>query len=183
MPVALHSHSATLLFDGRVLVAGGNNGTGEVNASYIYDPATGLWTATAALPLSRPRFGHTATLLPDDTVMISGGMTRFGTIPSEIEVYRIDASSWVSTGGPFAGGARAFHTMTLAADGKVYAIGGGDGVIGGREPPLGSGSRATRPTRTPTAPRHPRSTITAWHRSCRDHPDRHRPGSAAAGQR
>ncbi|HAZ08215.1 MAG TPA: hypothetical protein DCZ01_06785 [Elusimicrobia bacterium] len=132
MPVALRSHSATLLFDGRVLVAGGNDGYGEVNASYIYDPVTDLWIATSALPpLGQPRFGHTATLLPDDTVMISGGSTRLGQVPTATEVYRIDTSSWVATGGPFTGGARAYHTMTLAADGRIYAIGGSDGVIGG----------------------------------------------------
>ncbi|MEK7381780.1 MAG: kelch repeat-containing protein, partial [Elusimicrobiota bacterium] len=131
LPVALHSHTATLLFDGRVLVVGGNNGSGEVNASYIYDPGADSWVATAASPLSRPRFGHTATLLPDGSVMISGGSTVSGAVPTGIEVYRIDASSWVPTSNSFAGGARAFHTMTLAADGNVYAIGGSNGLIGG----------------------------------------------------
>ena len=132
LPHALYQHTATLLFDGRVLVAGGNDGFGEFNASYIYDPQANTWTPTTGLaPLLQPRYGHTATLLPNDTVMITGGNTRFGIVPTEIEVFHVNASSWVAGGIFFADGARTFHTMTLAPDGNVYALGGSNGVIGG----------------------------------------------------
>ncbi|MDD5302882.1 MAG: kelch repeat-containing protein [Elusimicrobia bacterium] len=134
MPTALRSLSATLLFDGRVLVAGGNDGLGEANKSYIYDPLSNTWTATDALPLLQPRFNHTATLLPNGTVMISGGSQRFGNVPTSIETFHINGSSWVSGGigaVQFSGGARAFHTMTMGLNNKVYGIGGSDGVIGG----------------------------------------------------
>ncbi len=135
MPTPLRSHSATLLFDGRVLVAGGNDGLGEANKSFIYDPPSNTWTATNALPLLEPRFNHSATLLPNGSVMISGGSQRFGNVPTSIEVFHINGSSWV-TGGLGGGmsfkiGARAFHTMTLGLNNKIYAIGGSDGVIGG----------------------------------------------------
>jgi N-acetylneuraminic acid mutarotase len=132
---ALRSHTSTLLFDGRVLVAGGNDGLGEANRSYIYDPAGNAWTSTDPLPMLEPRFNHTATALPNGSVMISGGSQRFGNVPQSIETYHINASSWVTGGGvsgvKFAGGARAFHTMTLALNNKMYGIGGSDGVIGG----------------------------------------------------
>lgn len=134
MPHALRSHSATLLPDGRVLAAGGNDGFGQFNASYIYDPILDAWSETdptAHAPLLQPRFGHTATLLPNGTVMISGGATSLGSVPSQIEVFHMDASSWAAGGFTFALGTRGFHTMTLAGNGRLYAIGGGNGLIGG----------------------------------------------------
>lgn len=134
LPHALYQHSATLLFDGRVLVAGGNDGFGEYNASYIYDPLADTWTLTDPVnqtPLLQPRYGHTATLLPNGTVMMTGGNTRFGVVPTQIEVFHVDASTWAAGGVTFSGGPRTFNTVTLAPDGYVYALGGSDGVIGG----------------------------------------------------
>ncbi len=136
MPTALRSHTATLLFDGRVLVAGGNDGFGEANTSFIYDPLPNTWISTHAQPLLQPRFNHTANLLPNGGVLISGGSQRFGAIPKNIETYHVNASSWVagnagSDGIAFGIGARAFHTMTLGLDNRLYAIGGSNGVIGG----------------------------------------------------
>lgn len=136
MPTPLRSHSATLLFDGRILVAGGNDGLGEANKSFIYDPPSNTWTATDPQPLLEPRFNHTATLLPNGTVMISGGSQRFGNVPRSIEIYHVNGSSWVTgglgpTGMSFIAGPRAFHTMTLALNNRMYGIGGSDGVIGG----------------------------------------------------
>src|SRR5206468_6209021 len=59
-------HTATLLTDGRVLVAGGRDGAGT--SAEIYDPVKGSWTLAATLHVARE--GHTATLLRDGTVLV-----------------------------------------------------------------------------------------------------------------
>jgi hypothetical protein len=61
------SHTATLLKDGRVLIAGGH----EDNSAELYDPAAQRFVAI--LHMSVSRFGHSATLLLDVTVLIAGG--------------------------------------------------------------------------------------------------------------
>jgi len=135
--VALYQHTATELFDGRVLVAGGNNGVGEYDASYYYDPVANAWSVTHTNSPNNPsltnaRFGHTATLLPNDTIMISGGYTvhQAAPIAPQVEIFHVDVSTWEPIG-PFSIPLRAGHTMTLANNGQVYAIGGENGAIGG----------------------------------------------------
>ena len=66
-------HTATLLANGKVLVAGGVNGGPRaiLNNAELYDPATGTWSVTAALNTGRTN--HTATLLPNGKVLIVGG--------------------------------------------------------------------------------------------------------------
>jgi hypothetical protein len=129
LPHPLYQHTATLLFDGGadglVLVAGGNDGNAEYNASYLYNPVTNSWSTTGgSKPLTTARFGHTATLLPDNNVLISGGYTTQGTpVATELEMFNLAISSWTPVG-TFASGPRAAHTMTLGLNGDVYAIGG-----------------------------------------------------------
>src|ERR1017187_3458148 len=76
-------HTATLLTNGKVLIAGGDNtggddllpffhGDGSVTAE-VYDPATGLFTSTGNMVT--PRVGQTATLLANGDVLIAGGWT------------------------------------------------------------------------------------------------------------
>src|SRR5439155_9171293 len=65
-------HTATLLPNGQVLVAGGvRPGFTSVNSAEIYDPATGNWSSTANLNV--PRSFHTATLLSNGKVLVAGG--------------------------------------------------------------------------------------------------------------
>jgi len=154
MPTPLRSHSATLLFDGRVLVAGGNDGLGEANVSYLFDPTATpatAWSTTGILPLTQPRFNHTSTLLPNGNVLITGGSQRFGNVPTFHENFHINGSTWVVGLVPvtFVGGARAFHTMTLALNNKIYAVGGSDGVIGGNGVSLYNSVEAGYFTATP----------------------------------
>ena len=78
MAIARAGHAATLLPDGRVLVAGGFSpdlqGTDLATSVEIYDPATGRFTFAGRL--LRPRAEHQATLLGDGTVLLSGGRTE-----------------------------------------------------------------------------------------------------------
>jgi hypothetical protein len=64
-------HTATLLPDGMVLVAGGFHSSSTPTSAELYDPASGSWTATGSLANGREE--ATATLLPDGKVLIAGG--------------------------------------------------------------------------------------------------------------
>lgn len=78
MSTGRYRHTATLLPDGKVLVAGGNVIGSDVAGigcclatAELYDPGTGTWTATGSM--NAPRVDHTATLLHDGTVLVVGG--------------------------------------------------------------------------------------------------------------
>lgn len=124
-------HTATLLSDGRVLVAGGS----ESGSSELYDPGTGTWTASG--DLTEARVNHTATLLPDGKVLVVGGvrpgLDETGTgnnIPvSSAELYDPATESWTSAGNTREAHGRG-HTATLLPTGRVLVAGGG--VLGGR---------------------------------------------------
>jgi len=64
------SHTATLLIDGRVLVAGGR-GDSLTGTAELYDPKAKRFTLTGSQLTAR--YKHTAGLLPDGRVLIAGG--------------------------------------------------------------------------------------------------------------
>src|SRR2546426_12383447 len=65
-------YTATLLADGRVLVAGGISGAiTSLSTAEIYDPVTGSWSPAESMSVDR--FYHTATLLADGRVLVAGG--------------------------------------------------------------------------------------------------------------
>lgn len=83
MNLAREGHSATLLSDGNVLVAGGADcgsgtclgygGSGDccgASSAEVYDPATNTWTFTTAVTTG---IDHTATALPNGNVLVTGG--------------------------------------------------------------------------------------------------------------
>ena len=65
--------TATLLDDGRVLIAGGSSSQSQSTAE-TWDPDTRTFSPTSNL--IHPRYGHTATLLEDGRVLILGGWVR-----------------------------------------------------------------------------------------------------------
>jgi hypothetical protein len=86
MVQGVFSHTATLLPNGEVLVAGGivPNGVGVFTAE-LYDPASHRFTETGSLVT--PRYDHTATLLNDGTVLVVGGRPDGGTVLNTAELY------------------------------------------------------------------------------------------------
>ena len=64
-------HTATLLPNGMVLIAGGYRKYGISASAELYDPASGTWTATGRL--NTARIDHTATLLQNGMVLVAGG--------------------------------------------------------------------------------------------------------------
>lgn len=108
-------HTATLLPNGSVLIAGGYPAGSMLASAELYDPATDSWTATGSMLLARGY--HTATLLPDGTVLVAGSLTsgRFA------ELYDPITGSWTETGSMVHG--RHDFTATLLLDGTVLASG------------------------------------------------------------
>ena len=118
--VARSQHTATLLSDGRVLVAGGEmDGGSTLFSSEIYDPVQNTWTVAASLNIARKR--HTATLLSNGTVLVTGGLSDAGTV-SSAEVFDPGANTWSNTSSMSI--ARQSHTATVLPNGKVLVAGG-----------------------------------------------------------
>ena len=117
--IARASHTATLLANGMVLVAGGTGTNGSpTNSAELYDPTSGTWTTTGSMNYAR--YLHTATLLTNGKVLVAGGETN-GSLASA-ELYDPVAGTWTITGSMSY--ARYFHTATLLSNGIVLVAGG-----------------------------------------------------------
>jgi N-acetylneuraminic acid mutarotase len=119
-------HTATLLPNGKVLVAGGL-GQGGLYAAELYDPITGVWTDTGAMNVQR-RGGHTATLLTNGQVLVVGGdgspdVQSLG-LSGSSELYDPASGTWRATGK--LNTPRGGFSATLLATGKVLVAGGVD---------------------------------------------------------
>ena len=139
MRAAREYHTATLLDDGRVLIAGGLSGpalkvAGEVTlASFqtadtttalasaeIYDPATGTFSKADSMGTGRLR--HTATMLQDGRVLVTGAGAEGLANSTSAELYDPATDRWSPTGSMAKG--RSSHTATLLGDGRVLILGG-----------------------------------------------------------
>jgi hypothetical protein len=112
-------NSATLLGNGKVLIAGGG-----VLSAELYDPAAGTFTLTGSL--SAQRSGHTATLLKDGNVLLAAGYggTYNTDFLSSAELYNPATGNFTVTGSLNTG--RIWHTANLLSTGKVLVVGGTD---------------------------------------------------------
>jgi len=99
LSTARSQHTATLLENGKVLVAGGRAGGASITGSAeIYDPATGTWSPTGSL--NTPRADHIAVKLPNGKVLVAGGIITNPTARSltSAELYNPQTGTWSLTG-------------------------------------------------------------------------------------
>jgi N-acetylneuraminic acid mutarotase len=126
LAVGRGGHTATLLQNGKVLVAGGYGTASFVGFSdvEIYDPTTNSWSAAGSLAVARS--SHTATLLPSGKVLVAGGIASdFASYLASVELYDPATNSWSPAGS--LGQGRGEHTATLLPNGKVLVVGGQSG--------------------------------------------------------
>jgi len=117
-------HTATLLNNGMVLIAGGttSNGLQFFASAELYNPATGTFTLTGSLNAARN--SHTATLLNNGMVLIAGGLTGgpVSSLGTSVELYNPATGTFTATGSLNTG--RESHTATLLNNGMVLIAGG-----------------------------------------------------------
>jgi Bacterial Ig-like domain (group 3)/MBG domain (YGX type)/Galactose oxidase, central domain len=119
MTTERRGHTATRLADGRVLIAGGENSSGPLNQTEIYDPAAA--TFSPAGNMNEARVDHSATLLADGRVLLIGGRNSSGAL-SSTEIF--EPATGAFTSGPSMSVARAGHSATLFANGSALVVGG-----------------------------------------------------------
>jgi N-acetylneuraminic acid mutarotase len=140
--VRRYGHSATLLANGKVLVAGGTASYVTYAEADLYDPTVtpltpnGAFTATGSLTAPKGRYAHTATALPKSTVFPSGivllaggeyiqpcGPGAYCPYPlNTAEIYDVQSGKFSPTGNLQV--ARASHTATLLAGNDMLVVGG-----------------------------------------------------------
>ena len=121
---AREGNSATRLKNGKVLIAGGDNGRSPMIAeAELYDPAKHAFTVTGTM--KNPRGGHVATLLADGRVLMTGGMDDLR-VTSAAEIY--DPASGNFTALEPMHLKREKHTATLLNNGQVLIAGGYPGA-------------------------------------------------------
>jgi Kelch motif len=133
MTTPREGHTATLLRDGRVLIAGGSpNGIRTTASAEIFDPRTATFTGIS--PMGVPREAHSATLLRSGKVLIAGGGR--GGMPNGYIVYATaeifdPASSTFSTLNARMNSDRVGLAAALLDDGQVLLAGGKSSRIQG----------------------------------------------------
>jgi hypothetical protein len=125
----IFGHTATLLSNGKVLLAGGfvnsvwdYGGSTSDNGAGLYDSVTGVFSTTGNMTANRG--DHTATLLANGKVLIAGGADQdpTGTGLASAELYDPRTGTFTQTGSMAVG--RLLHTATLLQNGKVLIVGG-----------------------------------------------------------
>jgi hypothetical protein len=121
-------HTATLLANGKVLVAGGVDGTNVLSSLEIFDPAASTFSSLGSM--STARMAHSAVLLSNGTVLIFGGTSDGLTVLDSAEIvdpnFVADSGSLTIPAGTM-NADRELDSATLLPDGTVLAAGGYSG--------------------------------------------------------
>ncbi len=129
MAQARAEHSATVLADGRVLLAGGalvrNEDYEAISTAEIYDPASRTFAPAGAMQVARR--SHAAVLLRDGRVLVAGGYQPIESLDSA-EIFDPATGAWARVASMHEGRSRA-HGVLLD-DGSVLVVGDGyEGVV------------------------------------------------------
>ncbi len=130
MTVPRTGQTITMLRDGRALLTGGDQNAGyrsQLASAEIYDPATGIFSATGSM--ATPREGHTATMLRDGRVLVVGGSPNGIQTTGSAEIY--DPSSGAFSHAGHLHQPRVAHVAALLGTGQVLIAGGGRGGMPG----------------------------------------------------
>jgi len=118
---------------GRVLVAGGINGSTTVTTTSLYDVGMNTWAGGTSMPAGRSE--HTATVLANNNVVVIGGVSS-GTVRNTAAIYNPSSGSgtWTSVAATMSS-ARRGHTATLLVvpgnttlNNKILVVGGNNGA-------------------------------------------------------
>ena len=123
MATARLGASAALLSDGRILVTGGDPGTGAVATADFFNTDG---TISSAPAMSNARSGHISVTLKDGRVLVAGGITAGGSTTSTVEIFDPITNSWSAMGLGMIE-ARSGATAVLLSDGRVLVAGGQNG--------------------------------------------------------
>src|SRR5205807_1211497 len=115
--------TATLLIDGKVLLAGGSDGGATecvLSKAELYLPAGRTWTATGSLNVAREH--HGSSLLPDGRVLVMGGENCGTNDLASAELYDPAAGNWTLMSSMSI--ARSYIDPIVLPSGKVLVAGG-----------------------------------------------------------
>jgi len=125
MTTARAAHTATLLPNGKVLIAGGAGyGFQALASAELYDPSTRTFAPTGSMIM--PRYDHSATLLADGRVLIAGGTQNVNAraFVFTAEIYDPSTGAFTATGDLTSIGgevdASPGDVTTLLPDGRVF---------------------------------------------------------------
>jgi Kelch motif/Galactose oxidase, central domain len=132
-------HTATLMRDGRVLIAGGGDSSATAqNSAEVYDRTTGRFTTVP--PMNSPRKEQAAVLLKNGDVLLIGGVDAAGQVLASAELFDPSTNRFTFTTAAFPGTGTNMSTgryedsVTLLSDGRVLIAGGSDPTLSSTRP-------------------------------------------------
>lgn len=122
MRSARDGHTATLLVNGKVLVAGGTNNGVALTSAELYNGTTGTWASTGTMHVARTL--ARAILLPNGSALVVGGCVNdcLSATTRSAELYNPSSGTFTVTGSMIQ--ARAEFGVALLANGQVLVVGG-----------------------------------------------------------
>ncbi|MEZ0228130.1 MAG: kelch repeat-containing protein [Planctomycetota bacterium] len=128
-------HTATLLLDGRVLIAGGygyedldkkgHPVVADLKSAYIFNPRTNSFAKTDSLEVAR--HGHMAVLLPSGDVLVAGGYSNKEDAPiASAELFDVQTGKWKTLAANADLLRRRFHAVATPIAGGLMVTGGRD---------------------------------------------------------